>query len=319
MPRSLSTARVPVALALLAALAGLAAPAHATATVNGRTWASMTDAAGTHTTASDPLLSALPGGGHRIESSANATYSVSDGVLALAGAGGWAEATEGTLRAYVNTELIKASNPLNPSLPNLVEPHAFGLFGGAFNDQIVVNGNGLAAGTPVDFVFDIRCHINVPRETRGGAFDFNTSLWSNDGLASYQLDRSSPWTYQTPDYNTTYTVGQDYGFDYPVTLSTTVGATINLQAALTVGIDQGWSNQGGGGEYWYNHGTLDASHTARLFLDPLTSGVTLDALSGHDYSINAVAPVPEPGSLAMLGFGLGGLGWVARRRRGAMA
>jgi hypothetical protein len=44
-------------------------------------------------------------------------------------------------------------------------------------------------------------------------------------------------------------------------------------------------------------------NTGFLFVDPVTPGLTLVSASGHDYSSTApdVEPVPEPGTLALLG------------------
>ncbi|MFO0687293.1 MAG: hypothetical protein U0900_01145 [Myxococcota bacterium] len=59
----------------------------------------------------------------------------------------------------------------------------------------------------------------------------------------------------------------------------------------------------GGGPYL--DATADASHTGRLFFDPLSPGSPLTFLSGRSY-------VPEPGRGAMLLAGLAGLGVAGR-------
>jgi hypothetical protein len=67
------------------------------------------------------------------------------------------------------------------------------------------------------------------------------------------------------------------------------------------------SVEGGG---LYGSATADASHTGRLFFDPLTPGSPLTFLSGRSY-------VPEPRSGTMLMAGLAGLAVAARRRPAA--
>jgi PEP-CTERM motif len=56
----------------------------------------------------------------------------------------------------------------------------------------------------------------------------------------------------------------------------------------------------------------DLSNTGLLFID--TSGGSLSFLSGHDYSTDAIAAVPEPSTWAMLVLGFMGLGFLAYRR-----
>lgn len=62
--------------------------------------------------------------------------------------------------------------------------------------------------------------------------------------------------------------------------------------------------------------TIDALNTAHSYFTVTTPGGTLDWASGHDYSLPPSATtVPEPETYAMIGLGLGLLGWVGRRKR----
>ena len=60
---------------------------------------------------------------------------------------------------------------------------------------------------------------------------------------------------------------------------------------------------------------IDALHTARSYYTVLTPGATLQAASGHDYSLAQVQGVAAPSTWALTLAGLGALGIVARRRR----
>ena len=63
-----------------------------------------------------------------------------------------------------------------------------------------------------------------------------------------------------------------------------------------------------------NGSEIDLYDTARLTDVTLSSGATLNALSGHDYFAGATPPVPEPGTTSLLLAGLAGLGFWSRRR-----
>jgi len=59
-------------------------------------------------------------------------------------------------------------------------------------------------------------------------------------------------------------------------------------------------------------GVSDYLHTAHVYIDPITSGASILATSGHNYA--APLPVPEPSSLVLM---LAGLPWLMRARRRA--
>ena len=63
-----------------------------------------------------------------------------------------------------------------------------------------------------------------------------------------------------------------------------------------------------------NGSEIDLYNTARLTDVALSSGATLNALSGHDYFAGPAQPVPEPGTTSLLVAGLACLGLWSRRR-----
>lgn len=61
--------------------------------------------------------------------------------------------------------------------------------------------------------------------------------------------------------------------------------------------------------------TIEALDSAHSFFTVLTEGAAMNWASGHDYSVPSAVAVSEPGIYAMLGVGLGLIGWVRRRRK----
>jgi len=61
-------------------------------------------------------------------------------------------------------------------------------------------------------------------------------------------------------------------------------------------------------------GAVDAFNTAHTYFTVLTDGASLRSASGHDYSV-ASQPVPEPGTLALVGLGFAGLAASRRRKQ----
>lgn len=93
----------------------------------------------------------------------------------------------------------------------------------------------------------------------------------------------------------------------------TTSFTTQLFSNQTVGLVGQLSIGGFGtdGEF-----TGDFANTGHFYVFSDTPGVVVESLSGHDYSLPAVAAVPEPTSALLLSAGLGTL-WLMRRRRPA--
>jgi hypothetical protein len=59
---------------------------------------------------------------------------------------------------------------------------------------------------------------------------------------------------------------------------------------------------------------VDAGHTMKFFIDPVTDGAFYTSASGNDYRTLEASPVPEPASLFLLGGGLMALGRARKRK-----
>ena len=94
---------------------------------------------------------------------------------------------------------------------------------------------------------------------------------------------------------------------------------ISFITSILVGTTSTWQSMLYAEAQVYNEGigsgevNINALNTAHSYFTVLTEGASMGWSSGNDYSVPS--PVPEPEIYAMLGVGLGFMGWVARRRK----
>jgi hypothetical protein len=165
-----------------------------------------------------------------------------------------------------------------------------------FYDTVLVEGAGLAPGTPVSYrvEFDISGSLSRPVFEIGG-------FLSVDGLAEVRLrDLSS-----IQDVSLSWNAARDAAGRYALTLNTQVGHSLGLSGMLYAGAYVGSYAQLG------RSAVADFYHSAAYSLAPSVAGLNTVGASGHDF----LAPVPEPATGAALLLGLGALGVVARVRR----
>ncbi|WP_083440837.1 PEP-CTERM sorting domain-containing protein [Aquincola tertiaricarbonis] len=239
---------------------------------------------------------------------------IGGGPIAGADLSGSAYAAPGVLKARIDGSTFIA--PFADNIPTVTHgaPIADGSFSSRFVDTVNLTSSTLAVGTPVQFNFTVNMHVVTNRPGHNGP---DASGWdSGNFYFHYFLGSGIDTMYRFP--NGLYKSVPSFEFSLPMTVSGLVGDTLTLGAELSVGADAraGWYLDRGGflTTYGTNQEThIDASNTARLYLDAITPGLELVAESGHDYAISAV---PEPGTWALLGGGLCVLA-VARRRASA--
>ncbi len=209
-------------------------------------------------------------------------------------ANGWAEGGAGVIRmdGTVHVEAAVGYVPQGYFLQEAQQNSGVGI-----TDQIHVNSTTLAAGTPVDLTVTLSFAQIV-------ALSEPTSLYLAGGyFATYAANAGNG----TSVYLTAN--GQDNvnATGSSAVLHTFVGQYINLAESMSGGVRATYIDG------VVRSGHADASHSAHFYVDSLTSGVTLSADSGHDYTAS-VSSVPEPSSTALMLAGVGLIGWVVRRR-----
>lgn len=280
-------------------------PAYASTNAYGSGFTGIVNGGGTLQTPITVTEGTLPQGGMSVSGAGSTVGQLGNGdVTATSGVSGMAEASYGLLRARVDGNLFASSaNPLD-------EPFLQGVFGAGFGDTLVVSSSTLPVGSPVTLQMTMSFNV-VISENQGAMFFIQYELGNSAGQV-VDFQRSSQPFSSIP--------AQVFGFTHPVTFADTVGDTLRLSSMLNVGIYQyfdGQSYQSGplAGSYIYNQPSVDASHTSKVFLDSLTSGVDIVAASGHDYGTPPVSPVPEPAEAPLMLLGLAALVGVRRLPR----
>jgi hypothetical protein len=205
----------------------------------------------------------------------------------------------GTLRAFVNATGSAAADFVNePNLFNVAGGNATALV--EWGDELTVFGD---PGRTVS----LRATIIL---TASGNF---TPFTTGD-------------TYSYLDYrfllpgqnfmNVTLPDGLQGGHRYEqeFLLELSQGRSYNLSAALNVQANAA-ARINDPNPLWksYSYSTMDAGHTAQLFLEVLTPGGSYSLASGA-----VLNPVPEPSTALLMGLGLVGLAGVRTRFRGAV-
>jgi hypothetical protein len=238
-------------------------------------------------------------------------------VFAGATISGSSFAAPGVLKARIDG--LAFVTPVEPNVPTISNgtPVAAGDFSSRFQDTVLLSSATLAAGTPVQFVYTVDLHATSNGAGHAGpqfggydsgSFYFHYFLRSSSGGAAIDS------MYHYP--NGLYQKVPSSSLRFPITVNGVIGEVVTLGADLSLGADDraGWYGVGAGNLSWYGdvqETHLDASNTARFYLDAVTPGLDLIAESGHQYATTAV---PEPGSWMLLALGLGTLCGITRRQ-----
>lgn len=219
---------------------------------------------------------------------------------AVAGAGkafGRVSAQSGVLKAWswsTNPAWAPGTNPLD---------YAASEIRSTFADTILVQGAGLAAGTPVQYLLSWRIDgsTSLPVFEMGGALaaEVDATVTLRD-LTGGTVSKS--WNSNR----------DDEGW-YSMTLGTTVGAELLLSAGLyaTTYVSANAKNR---------FAEADYGHSTYYYLTPSVAGLNTQGASGHDFALPAVnnpddpartVPVPATLTLVLIGLALAGR---ARRR-----
>lgn len=226
------------------------------------------------------------------------------GVLSFAATAGEASVAPGILKAKIAGETGIA--PGAPNVPTVTHgaPRVRSSVQVSFTDEISVESATLAAGTPVEIqtVVDFSVLGNRPGHIGGQFFGYDSGTLFFRYFFGFDVGAN----YSFP--NGLYLNEPEFSFRLPVVLAAEVGDLIPIGAALGLTADNRagyYTDTNGQLQSWGGgHKTvLDASHTAELFLDAITPGVTLVASSGHDYSASVV-PLPPAWCLLATAIGL---------------
>jgi hypothetical protein len=215
-------------------------------------------------------------------------------IVSYAGVDGAASVGPGVLKASVHG--LALIGPAGPNIPTTTHgtPRAAANFGATFRDDVVLGGN-LPVGTPVTYRATVRFNVLTNRPGHVGpqfsGYDTGSLFFT------YFVGFNVGAEYFFP--NGLFTSVPEFGFELPVEVTGLVGDVLPVGASLGASADDraGYYDNGASSYGGLTETIIDASHTAQIFLDPITPGLTFVSATGHDYSF---VPVPEPAATAAL-------------------
>lgn len=166
-----------------------------------------------------------------------------------------------------------------------------------FYDEVLVQGAGLAEGTPVSYRLDVRIDgtLSHPRFEVGGAY-------SADALAQASVVDLSSGAAARLSWDASR---QDTGL-YSLNINTQVGHSLALSGMLYAGTYVAATATVA------RSAEVDFYHSAGYSLAPSVAGLNTAGASGYDFSASAV---PEPGIWALMLLGLTAVGGRAGRAK----
>lgn len=210
-------------------------------------------------------------------------------------------ATLGSLSGTTSASAVGLPFPsVNPSPVAVAQSMLF------WSDVLTVTSPTLAFGTPVDFTLTgsvdaVMTSLGIASNTL--AYTVNYSGGGLGAGGSLQHVFNNGIMHGIVAYSDNLCSGACSASSSMV-IPVLVGSTLNIQGRLDLGSVAYIPT---------SSAQIDAAHTARLFIDSLTSGASYFTDSGVTY-FSPVATVPEPSTILLLGAGLVGLMAWGRKR-----
>lgn len=234
-------------------------------------------------TRSPSFIFSAPQSGASQPQTANGQVLLSNGARAQA----TVTAAMGTLKAYAFAAYAYSPNDTNAGMASANASVTF-------NDTVLVQGAGLAVGTPVSYRFDLSVDASFQQLAGTPGVDVNFVY----ALAGVLLRVQDTTTQDQAQF--TWDPRQQANGVYSVNINTRVGNRLYLTGNIAA-TAQATSY---GVPLSPHTATADLGHTALYYLAPSVSGLNTTGLSGHDY---VAAAVPEPATWLLMALGIVGL------------